>query len=73
MYLKLVVHEATREIDDQVEMVKTFDKMETVRKTLIALVCKSNNSVYEVLDGEKGKESIINDEKYGNGSDRFVS
>ena len=51
MYLKLVVHEATREIDDQVEMVKTFDKMETVRKMKqIVPEYKSNNSVYEVLD-----------------------
>ena len=40
-------------IDDLVETAKTFDKMETVRKMKqIVPEYKSNNSVYEVLDGE---------------------
>ena len=43
------------EIDDLVETAKTFDKMETVRKMKqIVPEYKGNNSVYEVLDGEKG-------------------
>lgn len=47
--------EVSREIDDLVETAKTFDKMETVRKMKqIVPEYKSNNSVYEVLDGEKG-------------------
>ena len=45
--------EVSREIDDLVETAKTFDKMETVRKMKhIVPEYKSNNSVYEVLDGE---------------------
>ena len=47
--------EVSREIDDLVETAKTFDKMETVRKMKhIVPEYKSNNSVYEVLDGEGG-------------------
>ena len=46
--------EVSREIDDLVETAKTFDKMETVRKMKhIVPEYKSNNSVYEVLDGER--------------------
>ena len=45
--------EFSREIDDLVETAKTFNKMETVRKMKhIVPEYKSNNSVYEVLDGE---------------------
>lgn len=45
--------EVSREIDDLVETAKTFNKMETVRKMKhIVPEYKSNNSVYEVLDGE---------------------
>ena len=44
--------EVSREIDDLVETAKTFDKMDTVRKMKqIVPEYKSNNSVYEVLDG----------------------
>ena len=47
--------DVSREIDDLVETAKTFNKMETVRKMKhIVPEYKSNNSVYEVLDGEKG-------------------
>lgn len=46
--------EVSREIDDLLETAKTFDKMETVRKMKhIVPEYKSNNSVYEVLDGEE--------------------
>ena len=45
--------EVSLEIDDLVETAKTFNKMETVRKMKhIVPEYKSNNSVYEVLDGE---------------------
>ena len=48
--------EVSSEIDDLVETAKTFDKMETVRKMKqIVPEYKSNNSVYEVLDGEKAE------------------
>lgn len=41
----------SHEIDNLVETVNSFDKMETVRKMKqIVPECKSNNSVYEVLD-----------------------
>ena|GEM_PF-2506128 len=47
--------EVSRELDALVETAKTFDKMETVRKMKhIVPEYKSNNSVYEVLDGERG-------------------
>ena len=45
-----------REIDELVEIAKQFDDMATVRKMKqIVPEYKSNNSVYEVLDAEKGQ------------------
>ena len=46
--------EASREIDELVDIAKQFDNMETVRKMKqIVPEYKSNNSVYEVLDKEE--------------------
>ena len=45
----------SREIDELVDVAKTFDKMATVRKMkAIVPEYKSNNSVYESLDAERG-------------------
>ena len=44
----------SRDIDELVEIAKTFDKMATVKKMKeIVPEYKSNNSVYEVLDAER--------------------